>query len=66
MDGIALFERLQQTYPDLPVIFITGADANLAGRSVSATEAHIHKPFSPETMIEVIISMTLPAITKAD
>jgi len=56
MNGLELGRRLQQSMPDLPVLYLTGfSDALFEERPVlGANEAFVEKPISPALLYEAL------------
>ncbi|MBK8250653.1 MAG: response regulator [Gemmatimonadetes bacterium] len=56
MDGVALAERLRETMPDLPVVFVSGYNehAEVMDRTVPGQTRHVSKPFTPLELLLAI------------
>lgn len=55
MDGWELSRQLHERWPDLPVIFISGYDIELAhGTSRPGRGAFLRKPFEPEELLRQV------------
>ncbi len=56
MDGFELIARLTETYPDIPVIILTGYNAPSWKKTILQKEAsgYIEKPFVVEELVETI------------
>ncbi|MBL8959452.1 MAG: response regulator, partial [Gemmatimonadetes bacterium] len=56
MDGVALAERLRETMPDLPVVFVSGYNehAGALDQAVMGHARHVSKPFTPLELLLAI------------
>ena len=63
MDGVATFGELQRIRPDVPVIISSGyGEQNVAERfGAVGPAAFLQKPFSVQTLLKTISSLTSPA-----
>ena len=62
LDGRALAVRARQSYPTLPVIFMTGRPDVLAGQPAASHEMYIAKPYLPsEICVAVKRMLSRPA-----
>jgi two-component system, cell cycle sensor histidine kinase and response regulator CckA len=59
MSGRILAERLQLLRPSLPVVFMSGyTDDAVLHHGVGQSEVHLlHKPISPERLVECVVEM---------
>jgi DNA-binding NarL/FixJ family response regulator len=58
VNGIQLASCIQETYPDLPVLFISGyADREDTGQSFAFRDNLIYKPFTAAEIVEKVESM---------
>ncbi len=55
--GTELADRLRDQRPDLPIIFITGRTASLAGRRLDLREAILPKPFEGSELSQLVRRM---------
>lgn len=58
MDGFALAAAARRRWPTVPVLLMSGVDANFAGRHCGATERFLSKPFSSNAFLRSIAALT--------
>ena len=55
MDGWELSHRLRERWPDLPILFISGYDIELAqGAKRRGSGAFLRKPFDPDELLKQV------------
>ncbi len=57
LDGRALVQRVRQTIPDLPVIYMTGRPDSMTGQTTGAREMYVAKPYLPSDICAAIRRM---------
>ncbi|MEJ1977589.1 MAG: response regulator [Acetobacteraceae bacterium] len=57
LDGRALVQRVRQTIPDLPVIYMTGRPDSMTGQATGAREMYVAKPYLPSDICAAIQRM---------
>lgn len=56
--GVDAFLRLRETYPDVPVVFVTGGSGEAAERALSLPRVSLlHKPFDLDELLRAITSV---------
>ncbi len=57
LDGRALVQRVRQTLPDLPVIYMTGRPDSMTGQTTGAREMYVAKPYLPSDICAAVRRM---------
>ncbi len=62
MNGIALMKSIKEKYPDLPTILITGFFLDEHLEATNQADGFLHKPFEPDTIIDILKNLTLQPV----
>ncbi len=57
LDGRALVQRARQTWPDLPVIFMTGRPDSMDANKAGGREIYVAKPYLPSEICSAVRKM---------
>ena len=58
MDGFALANAARSRWPTVPVLLMSGVEANFAGWHCGATERFLSKPFSSDAFLQSVADLT--------